>query len=470
MRLVERIAVLLLIALGAGAQQPSDFLVSPYLQLGNRPQLSADESLSLLWHTGDSDAKWQVEVQATPGGAWKTSGLPAMHHVSIPASTIAPHRVYETELAGLKPGAEFSYRVSRNGAVVFSGQARARKAAGQPYRFAVFGDCADGSPTEAAVAYQTYLQKPDFLMITGDIVYTRGSVTEYRQKFYPYYSAKPATAATGAPLLSTMLLIGAPGNHDALHRELDQTPDAMAYFYYWSQPLNGPPGYDSVGGSEEQQKAFRQNAGTHFPDMASFSFDYGNSHWTVLDSNPYLDWSQPALAKWVSDDIAAAKGARWHFVAFHHPGFQSSTKHFEEQQMRVLAPVLEKAGVDVVFSGHVHNYQRSVPMRFAPKPGSVGGAPDGKVNPVAGQFTLDTEFDGIHRTKPNGVIYIVDGGGGAHLYNPEQQTERASWQSFTVKYLADIHSFSVVDIDGDRFTLKQISEEGKEVDAFTVTK
>ena len=36
--------------------------------------------------------------------------------------------------------------------------------------------------------------------------------------------------------------------------------------------------------------------------------------------------------------------------------------------MRVIAPILEANHVDIVFSGHVHNYQRSFPLTFAPKP------------------------------------------------------------------------------------------------------
>ena len=57
--------------------------------------------------------------------------------------------------------------------------------------------------------------------------------------------------------------------------------------------------------------------------MANFSFDYGNAHWVVLDSNPYADWTDSALREWVERDLARAKGATWKFVAFHHPGFNS---------------------------------------------------------------------------------------------------------------------------------------------------
>ena len=72
--------------------------------------------------------------------------------------------------------------------------------------------------------------------------------------------------------------------------------------------------------------------------------------------------------------------------------------------------------------------------------------------------------------KPHGVIYIVSGAGGASLYNPEQQTDPASWQSFTNKFISQVHSLSVVDIDGKTFHLKQVSETGDVVDSFRIAK
>jgi len=203
--------------------------------------------------------------------------------------------------------------------------------------------------------------------------------------------------------------------------------------------------------------------------MANFSFDYGNAHWTVLDSNPYMDWSNPALRDWVEKDLAAAQSATWRFVAFHHPGFNSATHHFTDQWMRQLAPVFEAGKVDVVFSGHVHNYQRTFPFTFTPKP-----QPDGqRVGPkgeVAGEWKLDKDFGDGARSKPQGVIYIVSGGGGAGLYDSDQQADVSSWQPFTNKFFSVENSFTVVDVDGKSFRLKQISATGTEVDSFRIVK
>ena len=191
--------------------------------------------------------------------------------------------------------------------------------------------------------------------------------------------------------------------------------------------------------------------------MANFSFDYGNAHWTVLDSNPFVDWTKPELREWLKADLAsaAARKATWRFVGFHHPGFNSSAAHFKEQQMRVISDLLEEGAVDLVFAGHVHNYQRTFPLRFST---------------AIKQWTLDKDFNGSTKTRPKGVIYLVTGAGGAKLYNPEQHDKPESWQPFTDKFVSKVNSFTQVDVKGRRLVLRQISATGAELDRAVVTK
>ncbi len=203
--------------------------------------------------------------------------------------------------------------------------------------------------------------------------------------------------------------------------------------------------------------------------MANFSFDYANAHWTVLDSNPYVNWREPELRAWVEHDLDSARGATWRFVAFHHPGLQSAKEHFEQQQMRVLAEVFEKGGVDVVFSGHVHNYQRSFPLRFVPGR-DAAGKPIRDKSLVGGKWTLDKSFDGRGNTHPLGIIYLVTGAGGQHLYNPEQQDDPTSWQPFTDKFVSKVNSLTVVNVKGPSLTVRQVTADGQELDRFTVEK
>ena len=453
------------------------FLVKPYLQLGHEPAVG---KLVLMWHAADADAAWSVAYRPGPGTRWEAAKAPAAHRVAV--GGIEPHRVYHAALTGLEPGVPFAYRVSRGGQAVFEAEARAPKVARQPHRFVAFGDCGANTPEQKAIAYRAFLSRPDYVMITGDIVYARGLATEYRDKFWPIYNADEPSPASGVPLLRSTLFVAAPGNHDIASRDLGKLPDGMAYFYYWSQPLNGPPALEGgpiaapVLGPEANKKAFLAAAGDAFPRMANFSFDYGDVHWTVLDANATVDWTHRELRDWVERDLAAARGATWRFVSYHQPGFNSSKKHFDEQYMRILAPVFEAGKVDLVFNGHVHNYQRSYPLRFAPARehnaapvvGKDGRLP--KSRNVDGRWMLDKTFNGQTDTTPEGVIHIVTGAGGQHLYNPEQQDDPASWQEFTYKHVSKVFSLTVVNVNGTTVTVRQVTPGGEEVDHFVVTK
>ena len=452
------------------------FLVKPYLQLG---QVDIQDALQLLWHADDTDVSWTVEYRTKGVSTWRKANTDLRSRIAV--MKIAPHRVFAASLTGLEAGSTFEYRVSRNNIVVFSAEGRARKSASQPFRFVAFGDCGAGTPEQKLLAYQAFQAKPDLVVIPGDIVYAHGTIAEYREKFWPAYNADEASLTGGVPMLRSTLFVAAPGNHDTAGRDLDKYPDSLAYYLYWDQPLNGPLAKEGSAfvppliASEENRKAFVSAADKAYPRMTNFSFNYGNVHWTIVDSNPYVDWTDGELTAWVEADLAAAKDATWRFVAFHHPGFNSSRKHYEQQQMRLLAPVLQAGKVDIVFNGHVHNYQRSFPMRFTPDnkgtlmvAGTDNKTLQGRV--VNGPWLLDKKFDGRTNTTPDGVIYVVTGAGGQKLYNPEQQDQRDSWQGFTDKFVSQIHSVTVADVEGTTLTVRQVTATGREVDRFVITK
>jgi 3',5'-cyclic AMP phosphodiesterase CpdA len=452
------------------------FVVKPYLQLGSAP---APGTLQLLWHAEDADADWSVAIQPAPGQSWRKCEPTSARRVAL--GDIAPYRVYRATLTGLEPGMVFSYVVSHAGRPVFSSDGHAPKAPGQSYRFAAFGDCGAGTAEQKQVAYRAFLEKPDLVVIPGDAVYEYGLVSEYRGNFWPVYNADEPSPS-GVPLARQAPFVVAPGNHDTADmRDLDRYPDGLAYFHTWDQPLNGPLGTEGgpfvppLKASDSNRRALTESAGAAHPRMTNFSFDYGNSHWTILDANPYVDWTDAGLKAWVAADLAAAQGATWRFVAFHHPAFNSAREHFEQQQMRLLAPVFEAGKVDLVFNGHVHNYQRSYPLRFTPdRQGTllIGGR-DGKTvrgRVVNGRWTLDKTFDGQTDTTPSGVIYVVTGAGGQRLYNPEQQDDRDSWQPFTARFISQVHSLTVADVEGTRMTIRQLAADGAELDRFVVSR
>jgi len=462
-----RASPLLLISLTACARaeppkpDAAGFIVKPYVQLGNVPKMGETESLTILWQTQDTEGDWTVEANGK-----RFTAKPQR----VALVDVTPFRVYRANLTGLSAGKPVPYRVLKAGKSVFSATAMTRKPASAPYKFVVFGDCADNTPGQKAIAYYTYLLKPDFVFITGDIVYSRGLMSEYYTKYFPIYNAETASKTEGAPLIRSTVFLASPGNHDILDRNLDKRPDSLAYYFNWAQPLNGPltvsgsPNTSTLQGDAAHNAAFVKAAGSTYPVMANFSYDYGNSHWTVLDANPYMNWSDPKLVAWLEHDLASAQGATWRFVGYHHPPFNSSDKHKDDQWMRVIEPILEKYHVDIVFNGHVHNYQRTYPLKFKP---TGKRTEDGHVE---GDFSLDKKFNGTTITKPNGTLYLITGGGGAHLYDPAQMHQPETWKPFTVKFVSDIHSLTCVDVTGKTLKVKQIDENGKEIDRFTVTK
>jgi 3',5'-cyclic AMP phosphodiesterase CpdA len=469
----------LLLLLCVGAQQlfaqdattAKTFIANPYLQIGREPSA---QSLELLWHTSDVDADWSVERKNSSDDTWKKADAPAFGKVSV--AGVDPHRIYHSKLTGLKPGTTFSYRVIRDGKVVFTSEAKAPKNDKQAYRFVAIGDIGAQSPDQKLLAVQIFKEKPDMVVVPGDIVYNTGLITEYRTKFWNIYNDDKETAES-APIMSKVPFVASPGNHDIGNRDLDRYPQGLAYFMFWNQPLNGPAGGEgsawvpALKGSDVNKKAFTDAAGDAYPRMGNFSFNYGNAHWLFLDSNPYVKVDDKTLTDWIKNDLASAKNATWRFVVFHHPGFNSSKEHYEEQQMRPLSPLFEAGNVDVVFNGHVHNYQRSFPLTFtADKPAMAADGKPVRGHVVTGNWVLDKNYDGKTITKPKGIIYLVTGAGGAGLYNQEQNDDPASWQMFTDKFVSNVHSLTVADVDGKTLTIRQISAAGKEIDAFKVTK
>lgn len=456
-------------------KQNDIFIAKPYLQIGDKPSA---ESLKLLWHAAESNAEWRVELKVKKNTEWIKAEQPSFTKIAV--AGIAPHRVYHASLKGLESGSTFQYRIFKDNIEVFSSTGKTPRNGKQAYRFVAFGDIGAETPIQKKLATRAFLSNPDFVVVPGDIVYERGLISEYRTKFWPIYNADKA-GNEGAPLIRSVPMIVAAGNHDTDTRNLDKYPDALAYYYYWNQPLNGPLGIEggalvpTLTASEANRKAFTDAAGNAYLKMSNYSFDYGNAHWLVIDSNPYVDFTDKTLQAWIANDLQQSKDATWHFVMFHHPGFNSSREHFEQQHTRLLSPIFEQGKVDVVFNGHVHNYQRSFPLKFTPDKNGVllvGGMGNKTVRGrvVNGKWLLDKTFNGKTDTTPEGVIYLVTGAGGQTLYNPEQHNDPDSWQRFTDKFISNSHSLTVADVNGKVLTIRQVNAEGKVLDVIKITK
>lgn len=467
--------VLLLIGPLAVAQE---ILIPPYIQPGNTPSLSKEMKV-VIWETDSVPGTFTVEYAA--GSSLEGVAKLSVAKVSNDALTFGrlTYYLYRAPLTGLSFDTEYTYRV-RLGDKVISTATFMTRTKKPVTRFVAFGDCGTASPQQAAVAYQVYQQKPQFVLATGDLAYNNGLEREFRARFFPAYTQSVASPEKGAPLMQSIPFYMFVGNHDTYGSDLAKFPDGLAYFYFSDPPSNAPQTQltTEVTGPPDRVKAFKKATDGRFPKITNYSFDVGNVHFTVLDANSYVNPLDPALVEWMKRDIGSSK-ADWKIVTHHHPAFSSSKAHYDYQQMRLLSPVFEELGVDMVMTSHVHNYQRTRPLKFAPKIDETGTryvvTPEGRVD---GKFTLDEQFDGVTNTKPKGILYFVSGAGGAGLYdaaisnNPElwKHDSPDNWVPFTVKLISDVHSFTLMETDGKTLTVKQIKSDGTVLDEIKVTK
>jgi len=482
----------------SGSLSAQSILVQPYVQPGASGTLTGTDDKRLMWMTDQIAGEFKVEF-AAQGSPPRTVQAKRVSLDFAPAKPKAdaktdvktdtkddeksksiPERSqhyfkYTAQLDGLPFDSVITYRVKLGDAIVREGAFPTRATATKPVRFIMVGDLADGKGDQNAIAYQISLVKPQFLVALGDIVYPSGRVNQYMDHFWPTYNQPSAAgAATGVPLMASVPFYAVMGNHDAASAKLENWPDGLGAYHFFHAPENGPgegPWSTQIG-SGAPAKAFRASVGSSYPALSQYSFDCGPAHFMILDNSGASTQDSPKLREWIERDLRGSK-ARWKFVCFHAPMFHSSREHYTEQRTRLFSPLFEACGVDVVFAGHVHNYQRSKPMRFSnPVSNRILG---GLVN---GDYKLDENFDGITRTRPDGIIHIVEGGGGAKLYRGELEKNKeffakqpaGNWAPYTTKFIADQHSFTVVDLTPQRLELRALNSSGGELDRIVIDK
>lgn len=93
-----------------------------------------------------------------------------------------------------------------------------------------------------------------------------------------------------------------------------------------------------------------------------YSFSVGSVHWVMLGSYTDYDAQSPQYA-WLKQDLARVDRGQtpWLFVVLHAPWYNSNQAHQGEgEAMRqAMEPLLQAYGVDAVFCGHVHAYERT---------------------------------------------------------------------------------------------------------------
>jgi len=74
--------------------------------------------------------------------------------------------------------------------------------------------------------------------------------------------------------------------------------------------------------------------------------------------------------------------------------------------------------VNIVFNGHEHIYQRTLPLRVLP---GFADAPNSQLPAVV---EIDQQFNGAAQTVPDGVLYVVEGTGGNRDFDGNEANPR----------------------------------------------
>ena len=212
-----------------------------------------------------------------------------------------------------------------------------------------------------------------------------------------------------APLLETRPLMPVQGNHEVF---------ANVYYAQFALPL-----------MEGLDDDLLEHA---------WAFTYGNVHFIGLDSN-----SEEMVSRqvpWLEGHLASVQedpDIDWVFVMMHHASYSACHTHGSTPRLQNhWVPLFEDYGVDIVFSGHDHNYERTFPIR------------DDQV--VAAD---------------EGVVYIVAGAFGAPPY-----TNGSDWWT-DVSVHGEVGNYVRVHIDGTSLELKAYSMDGAQLlDTFTLQK
>ena len=240
-------------------------------------------------------------------------------------------------------------------------------------RFAVIGDNGTGDRAQFDVAAQMAAARAEFpfdlVLMVGDNLFGRPSAREVTDGFERPYK----------PLLDAGVRFRAVlGNHDA--------PENRLY-----------PGFN-MGGERY------------------YTFTRGNVRFIGLDTN-ILDAKQLG---WFENTLRTSL-ERWKVVYFHHAIYSNGARHGSDVELRVrLEPLLVRYGVNVVFSGHDHLYERLKPQK--------------------------------------GITYFVAGASGKLRKGIKSSAETAA--AFDQE-----QSFVLVEIAGEQLAFRAISRTGKVVDS-----
>lgn len=327
-------------------------------------------AIAVLWRTDAATRASVVQIGTSMSSLDRT----VVGHVSIGGVGPNAAPIHEVHVCGLSPDTTYYYRVGGEGHWSAVQSFKTAPAAGRTdydVNFVVNGDSRDNpvifNQVQQQILRTTAMRQPDFEVFSGDAVF----LGQIQGSWNTWFD-------NAAPTLGRLPFLLAHGNHDGL---------AINYLVQFAQP---------------QADAADQ-------DELYFSLDYGPIHFVVLNDTPRGgDLSSLAGQEltWLRADLTRARMNRarvpWIVAVHHKPCFGSSVHTSTtdtEFIRRAWPPVFNEFGVDLVLSGHEHDFEISKEL-------------DGAGNEVSGQ---------------RGTTYIVAAGAGAQLYEARMR----SWTRYS---------------------------------------
>lgn len=354
---------------------PLKFAVSPWLQWAQRNEITVSCETSM-----DCEVVVEYGTDSTLGKEVSSARAGRLHHVKLQSLAEGTPHFYRVK--AMRSGQK--EEVLESPILTFqTGTPR-----DQAFGFLVIGDTQNNPRVTEAVTDLAWGHRPNFVVHCGDLVGTGSNKREWVHEFF----AGAKNLLERSPIFPTL------GNHEQ---------NAQLYYDFFTLP------------------------------DPEFYYDYvwGNTHFFVIDTNKSVN-PQTDQVKWLDRALKKSK-AKWKVVYHHHPAWTSDENDYgntwkgsSAQGVRSiqdhLVPIYEKHGVDIVFNGHIHVYERTWPIR------------EGKtVGPG------------------EGVVYITAGGGGGHL---EGFAPNRTW--FSSNKRVD-HHFLMVNVNGGQMEISAYDIEGR---------
>lgn len=278
---------------------------------------------------------------------------------------LMPTTMHEITLVGLKPNETYSYKVESFNTSTVKQSFNTKKTGDKSFKIIVYGDNRSFPKIHENMVVMMAKEKADMILNVGDVVSKGINLTGWIDEYF-----YPLRHLSGS--IPSYISIG---NHE--YNGYGSTGIVTPFEKYTNHPSN-------ESGSTEYY----------------FSVDYGNAHFIFLDPNKgnfedgegiMVDSQQ---YNWLIEDLKKAQEkSEWIMVLLHQPPYSEAWSggyyNGEPPLRKYLVPIIEANNVDMVFSGHTHDYERGLPHPpYDPKTG-----------------------------KGNNAAYIITGGGGANLDN-----------------------------------------------------